>query len=109
MGLAADGTSLSARTSAPATCLNVTRICTASRIWELPINVKTNLRRSTFGVPRSKFGGMSFAVERRTLNAERGTLPYPEWERIFDKNCWARSVPGELKKSALDRSSTISP
>jgi hypothetical protein len=45
-------------------------------------------------------------IERQTPNVERS---YPEWERIFDKNCWARSVPGELKKSALDRSSTISP
>jgi hypothetical protein len=85
VALAADETNLSARTSAPVTCLNVTRKGTASRIWELYGDVKTN--RLEIGVERS----------------------YPEWDRIFDKNCWARSVPGELKKSALGRSSTISP
>jgi hypothetical protein len=43
MALAADETSLSARsTSAPGTCLSVTRKGTASRIRELITQVKTN-------------------------------------------------------------------
>ncbi len=43
MALAADETSLSARkTSAPGTCLSVTRKGTASRIWKLGAEVKTN-------------------------------------------------------------------
>jgi hypothetical protein len=182
VALAANEPSLLARTSAPVTCLNVTRKGTASRIWELRSNVKTNVQRSAFGVQRSAFGvrpGISLAslngqledsspigqlaparapdIARRTVNSERRTkssiqsfrstlrlrkrssigepkklvrgeissnwgVPpnvvrrtpnversYPEWERIFDKNCWARSVPGEPKKSALGRSSTISP
>jgi len=43
MALAADETRLSARTtSAPGTCLNVTRKATASRIRELGNEVKKN-------------------------------------------------------------------
>jgi hypothetical protein len=53
MALAADETSQSARkTSAPVTCLNVTRKGTASRIWKLGAQVKINLR-SAFDVRRA--------------------------------------------------------
>jgi hypothetical protein len=61
MALAANEPRLSARsTSAPGTCLNVTRKSTASRIWEMDIQVKTNQQQSCIR-----------AGERRTLHAER--------------------------------------
>jgi hypothetical protein len=72
MALAADETSQSARkTSAPVTCLNVTRKGTASRIWKLGAQVKINLR-SAFDVRRAqKQSAARFYAERQTLNAER--------------------------------------
>ena len=64
MALAADETSQLARiTSAPATCLSVTRKGTASRIWKLgaQVKIKFNVQRSAFNVQRLAFGGRSQA------------------------------------------------
>jgi len=63
-------------------------------------------------VERVHKGSLSLAAptKRLTANVKRQTsLPHALWDRIFDKNCWARSVPGALKKSVLGLSSTISP
>ena len=47
MALAADESSLSAQlTSAPGTCLDVTRKGTPSRIWELVTQVKINRQKT---------------------------------------------------------------
>jgi hypothetical protein len=63
MALAANEPRLSARpTSASGSCLNVTRKSTASRIWEMDIQVKTNRNKLAFAPPNG---------DRRTVNAER--------------------------------------
>lgn len=60
-------------------------------------------------VPKGSFS-LDAPTKRLTANGKRQTSPaHALWDRIFDKNCWARSVPGALKKSVLGLSSTISP
>jgi hypothetical protein len=57
MALAADETSqLARKTSAPVTCLSVTRKGTASRIWKLgaQVKIKFNVWRLAFGVWRCR-------------------------------------------------------
>jgi hypothetical protein len=65
MALAADETSQSARkTSAPVTCLNVTRKGTASRIGKLGAQVKIKFKRSAFsGLVCSVSRFTSFEIE----------------------------------------------
>jgi hypothetical protein len=62
MALAADETSqLARKTSAPVTCLSVTRKGTASRIWKLgaQVKIKFNVWRLAFGVWRLAVQGRS--------------------------------------------------
>jgi hypothetical protein len=67
MALNADETSqLARKTSAPVTCLSVTRKGTASRIWKLgaQVKIKFNVWRLAFGVWRLAFGVWRLAVRR---------------------------------------------
>jgi hypothetical protein len=71
MALAADETSQSARkTSAPVTCLNVTRKGTASRIGKLGAQVKIKFKRSAFsGLVCSVSRFTSFEIEPKTASS----------------------------------------